>query len=288
MNNVLGYSVKNLTLLWLLSGILSVFLLGGCTTTTTTTKNTTTTNSTNSKVQNKGSKAGIDKEKALKNRLQLAVGYMGKEDHERARVHLNKAMELNSRSPEVHDVWALLYQKERELEEAESHYKKALSYDPTYTRGRNNYGLFLLRSNRLEEAYEQFVIGSQDLAYPNRAELFYKVGFTAQNLNKAEEAEKAFTKATLLNPKMSVAYLELAEIAYNRGDYSRSKLLLNKYSITKPSTSPRGLWLGVKLEHDLGNKDAEASQGMALRNLFPNSKENKEYEVWLKNEQKNQ
>ena len=288
MNKVLGFSVKSLTLLWLLGGILSVFLLVGCTTTTTTTKKTTTTNSTNSKAQNKGPKAGVDKEKALKNRLQLAVGYMGKGDHERARVHLNKAMELNSRSPEVHDVWALLYQKERELEEAESHYKKALSYDPTFTRGRNNYGLFLLRLNRVEEAHQQFVTASQDLGYPKRAELFYRVGITSLKLNKDKEAEEAFTKAAVLNSQMFVTYLELADIAYERGDYARAKLLLNKYNSIKSSTHPRGLWLGVRLEHRLGNEDAEASQGMALRNLFPDSRENKEYQSWLKNERKNQ
>jgi len=283
MNKVLGSSVKSLTLLLLLSGILSALLLAGCTTTTTT-STTTTGNMTN----DKGKKPEVDREKALQNRLQLALGYMGKGDNNRAREHLNKATEMNSRSPEVHDVWGLLYQRQGELKEAELHYKKALSYDPTFTRGRNNYGLFLLRSNRLEEAYQQFVIGSQDLGYPNRAELFYKLGFTAQKLNKAKEAEEAFTKAALLNPKMSIAYLELAEIDYKRGDYSRAQLFLNKYSVTKPNTSPRGLWLGIRLEHSLGNKDAEASQGMALRNLFPDSKENKEYQSWLKNEQKNQ
>ena len=288
MNKVLGISVKNVTLLWLLSGILSTLLLVGCTTTTTTTKSIATTNTTNSKVQDKGHKAEVDKEKALQNRLQLALGYMGKGDHERARVHLNKAMEVNPRSPEVHDVWALLYQREREMEVAESYYKKALSYDPTFTRGRNNYGLFLLRLNRVEEAHQQFVTASQDLGYPKRAELFYRVGITALKLNKDKEAEEAFTKAAVLNPQMFVAYLELAGITYERGDHPRAKLFLNKYNSIKPNSNPRGLWLGVRVEHSLGNQDAEASQGMALRNLFPDSKENKEYQSWLKNERKNQ
>ena len=33
------------------------------------------------------------------------------------------------------------------------------------------------------------------------------------------------------------------------------------------------LWLGVRLERHLGNRDAEASQGMALKKLFPDSQE---------------
>ena len=273
MNKIVESSIKNLMLPWLFSGFLSALFLVGCTTTTT-----------NPIVQ----KSEVDREKILENRLQLALGYMEEGNNERAREHLNKAMEVNSRSPEVHDVWGLLYQREQEFEAAESHYRKALSYDPTFTRGRNNYGLFLFHLNRVEEAYQQFVLGVEDLGYPRRAELFYKVGITALKLNKNREAEDAFTKAAVLNPQMSAAYLELSEIAYTQEDYPRSKFLLNKYIITKPNTSPRGLWLGVRLEHSLGNKDAEASQGMALRNLFPDSKENKEYQSWLKNERKKQ
>ena len=217
MNKVLGSSVKSLTLIWLLGGFLSVLLLVGCTTT-----------STNSKVQ----KPRVDREKILENRLQLALGYLRKGNHERARDNLIKAMEVNSRSPEIHDVWGLLYQREQEFGAAESHYKKALSYDPTFTRGRNNYGLFLLRLNRVEEAYQQFVLGTEDLGYPRRAELFYQVGITALKLNKNTEAEEAFAKAVVLNPQMSMVYLELAEIAYTDGNYTKSKLLLSKYSAT--------------------------------------------------------
>lgn len=268
-SKVKGQSVKgqSVKLLWVFGLVLSVLLMTACTTTTTS----------------KAKKPEVDKEKVLQNRLQLAVGYMGQGNHERAREHLKKAMEVDSRSPELHDVWALLYQREMELEAAESHYKKALSYSPNFTRGRNNYGLFLLRLNRVEEAYQQFVKGAQDLGYPKRAELLYKVGATALKLDRTAEAEEAFAKAVVLNPRMSLAYLELAEIAYSKGDFSKSKQLLDKYNATKKGASPKGLWLGIRLEHSFGNRDAEASQAMALRNLFPDSPENREYQNWLKN-----
>lgn len=264
-------SLNNQRSIWIFSCILSLLLASGCVTTT---------------IEGSSQQPEVDKEQALDTRLQLAVGYLEKGEHERAREHLNKAMEINSRSAELHDVWALLYQKEIEFEAAESHYKKALSYDPTFTRGRNNYGLFLLRLGRVEEAYQQFVKGSEDLDYPKRAELLYKVGVTALKLGHHQEAEKAFTKAAILRPSMSEAYFELAEIAYDRADYLRSRQLLNRYNETKQRVSARALWLGIRLEHNSGNKDAEASQGMALRNLFPDSQENQEYQSWLKNERK--
>ncbi|MEH6617897.1 MAG: type IV pilus biogenesis/stability protein PilW, partial [Porticoccus sp.] len=234
--------------------IFSALLMVGCTTTTTT----------------DGVKdEPVSNNKIVENRIQLALGYLSKGDHEGARQNLNKAMAVNSQSPELHDVWALLYQQEQEYGEAESHYKQALAYDPLFTRGRSNYGLFLLRLGRYEEAYQQFSKGAEDLGYPRRAELFYKVGISALKLDKLAEAENAFTRAAVLNPKLSAAYLELAELAYSREDFPRASQLLNEYNNTKRGPSPRGLWLGVRLEYSLGNKDAEASQGLALRNLFP-------------------
>ena len=255
---------------WIFGGILSLLLVAGCMSTT----------------EGSAQRPKVDQEKALDTRLQLAIGYLGKGDHERAREHLYKAMKINSRSAELQDVWALLYQQEMELETAESYYKKALSYDPEFTRGRNNYGLFLFRSGRVEEAHHQFVKGAEDLDYPKRAELLYKVGVTALKLGHPKEAEEVFIKAAILRPSMSEAYLELAEIFYNRTDYPRSSQLLDRYNETKQKVSPRGLWLGIRIENSVGNQNAEASQGMALKNLFPDSQENQEYQSWLKNERK--
>lgn len=271
MGESMETAVKKRSAPCLVVWVFSVLLMASCTTTTTI---------------NGVKEEPVADSKILENRIQLALGYMSKGDHEGARQNLNKAMAVNSRSPELHDVWALLYQKEGEFGEAEAHYKKALSYDPLFTRGRSNYGLFLLRQGRYEEAYQQFSKGAEDLGYPRRAEMFYKVGIAALQLGKLAEAENAFTRAAVLNPQLSGAYLELAELAYNREDYPRAKQLLTEYNNIKKGPSPKELWLGVRLERSLGDKDAEASQGLALRNLFPDSRENQEYQSWLKNEQK--
>ncbi|MFT7300248.1 MAG: Tfp pilus assembly protein PilF [Porticoccus sp.] len=41
----------------------------------------------------------VDNQKMLDNRIQLALGYLSKGDHEGDRKNLNKAMEVDSRSP---------------------------------------------------------------------------------------------------------------------------------------------------------------------------------------------
>ena len=224
-----------------------------------------------------------DKEKLLDNRLQLAIKYMQTGNHERAREHLSRAEEINSRSPEVHDLYALLYQREREFEIAESHYKKALSYDSGFTRGRNNYGSFLLRQGRTKDACEQFKQAASDLGYARRFELYYKIGLCALRLGNQQEAKEAFLKSLALRSQFAAPSLELAQIAYDDKNYAQAKKYLNHYNNNRSRPSAPGLWLGVRLEHMFGDRDARDSKGLALKNLFPDSEENLRYQKWLKN-----
>ena len=247
------------------SMLLLVSMVGGCTSTAKT------------------NQVSVSRDEQLQNRLQLAVNYMRSGNHERAREHLARAEEIDSRSPEVHDLYALLYQREREFDIAEKHYKKALGYDPGFTRGRNNYGSFLLRQGRAEEACEQFKKGAEDLSYVRRFELFYKIGLCATRTGDNRAAIEALLKSLALNQQFSPASLELASISFSEKEYAKAKQYLNHYNSHRYRPTPRGLWLGVQLEHMFGNKDARDSQGLALKNLFPDSEENLRYQNWLKN-----
>lgn len=54
-----------------------------------------------------------------------------------------------------------------------------------------------------------------------------------------------------------------------------------QYSLLAQPTA-KSLWLAVRIEDSFGNRDAAASQGLKLKNLFPYSSENLEYQKWLK------
>ncbi len=227
--------------------------------------------------------AKFDKQKALSSRLQLAINYIQTNNHEAARENLQRAMDIDSRSPEIYDLYALIYEREREFDIAEKNFHKALSLDPGFTRGRNNYGSFLLRRNRAVEACEQFRLGADDLNYPRRAELFYKIGLCELMQSKRAQAREAFLKALGLNVSFAPASLELAEMAYTEQNYAQAKQYLSHYDKFRRGPSPRGLWLGIRLEQIFGNLDARDSKGLALKNLFPDSEENLQYQQWLKN-----
>jgi len=249
----------------LLFSLIILLSLAGCTTTSDKPKPVT------------------DKQKLLDNRLQLSIRYIQTGNHERAREHLKRAEEINGRSPQVHDLYALLYEREREFKVAENHFKKALSYDSSFTRGRNNYGSFLLRQGRAKDACDQFKRGADDLGYARRFELYYKIGLCESSLGQEELASDAFLKSLALNQQFSQASLELAQIAYDNKNYPEAKKYLSHYNNNRNRPSARGLWLGIRLEHLFDNKDARDSHALALKNLFPESQENLLYQNWLKN-----
>lgn len=251
--------------------VLLALSLVGCVTTTTSSSPTPMP------------KKQVTKKEMLQKRLQLALGYISSNDNKRARTHLQKATEIDGSAPELHDVWALLYQREQEYQLAESHYKLALQHDASFTRGRNNYGLFLLRQGRHQDAVNQFSLASADVNYPKRAEVFLAMGVGQVELGQVSQAKASFNKTVALNPGIPLPYLELAILSYNEGDLATAKKWFDSYDQMKTGNNPRALWLGVRLFHKLRNLDKEASLALALKNLFPQSSEYAAYRTWLSN-----
>lgn len=227
----------------------------------------------------------VSSDKAREDHIQLGLSYIGEGNRDSARYHLLKAIELDSRSPGAHNGMALLYQMELENELAEQHYKKALALDKSFTRARNNFGVFLFQQERFEEAFDQFYKASEDTDYDLRPQAFLSLGITAKKLGRHEQAMEAWTRALALQPRLSPAYIELAEYYFEQKDYPKARQLLAGFDNLSRPTS-RSLWLSIRLENIFGNRDARASKGLALKKLFPYSKENLEYQEWLKNERK--
>ena len=230
-----------------------------------------------------GDRSAGDRQDSLDNHIQLGLNYIGDGNRQMARTHLLRALEIDSRSAGAHHGMALLFQMELEKGLAEKHFKQAFAYDRNFTRARNNYGIFLFQEGRIEDAHEQFRIASDDVNYDLRTQVFYSLGLTADRLGRDKEAEDAWNRAIALTPRYALPYLELGELHLRRGDPGQARRYLDAYDQLAPPAA-RSLWLAVRVAHQLGDRDAKASKGLALEKLFPDSRERGEYQEWLKNE----
>jgi len=219
----------------------------------------------------------VSKRKELQSRLQVASSYLQDGQPESAMRHIKIAMELDPDSAEVHEVLALTLEKMGDDHMVETEFKKMLRLDGAYTRGRANYGAYLMRHERYEDAYKQFTIAAEDVYYQNRAVGFYQLSMAADKLGKRDEAIVANKKSLSIDANFFPSMELLANYYYQEKNYSASTQYLQKYRTLAKPASASSLLLGVKLSRVFKDKNEEASFALALKNLYPRSAEYLEY-----------
>jgi len=224
-----------------------------------------------------------DPQEAFSRHIKLAMQYIGSKNRDLARVHLQKAARFESRDrrAKLHNGYGLLYQMEQETALAEKHFRKAVSSDKTDSTARYNFAAFLYNQGRFDEARQQMQRVSADLSYERRPQALYILGLAQRQIGQQAEALRSFEKATQLMPAFAPPYIEAAEIYFSQQQLPVAKRALEQYSLLTQPTA-KSLWLSVRIEDSFGNRDAAASQGLKLKNLFPYSSENLEYQNWLK------
>ncbi len=226
--------------------------------------------------ENSAFAADTSKEKAINSRVDLALSYLRKGDAESARRNLKAALKIDPKSAQVHDALGVVFTKEGEPEIAESHYKKAIAYDSTYSKARNNYAAFLYQQKRYKEAMKQLQIVIDDQLYNERLRAFDNLGRVALKLDDIETAEAAFRRTLRIDKKYTPAMLELALLHFGRGELDIAQQYYNQYkSLSKQS--PRALLLGIRLAEANNDSSARASNALALKNLYPKSKAYQRY-----------
>jgi type IV pilus assembly protein PilF len=213
------------------------------------------------------------KEDAIEARVSLAISYLRKNNTKMAIRHLNTALEIDDKSPRVHEILGIAFQQSGEVELAEKHYLLSLKYDPTYSRGRNNYATFLFSQERYEEAMKQFQQVVEDVYYDGRASAFNNLGLSAIKVGESEIAEEAFKRALGLDRRRPDSLFGLAQIYFGRGEYALSQRYLDQYRSVVNQVSPQSLLLGIRLAEYFDDKNTIASYSMVLKNLYPKSKE---------------
>ena len=222
-----------------------------------------------------------DPDKALEYRVELARKYIGEGDWENAKRNLGLATEIDPNNAEVHEAFALVYQSTGEFELAEDSYQTAIRLDKNFSRARNNYAAFLYSQGRYKEAEKQLELVVKDTLYKGRPRAFVNLGLARVQNFDPQGAEEAFRRALTMDRTNSIALLELAQLRYDAGDYETASRYYGTYRTVVRQQSARGLWLGIRLARQQGDRNAESSYALALTNLYPQSPEFEAYQRTL-------
>lgn len=207
-----------------------------------------------------------------KTNLNLGIAYMQRGEYEKSLEKLDRAYQADPNYYETHNAYGLLYQRLNKSDLAEKHFQKALSLNPNSSGTRNNYAQFLCQRGKYQEAEQMFEQAADNPLYQTPAAPLANAGTCAVRNNDDEKAEHYFRRALEINPRIPSALLQMCRLSYEHEKYLSARGYLQRYQEVARHT-PESLWLGIRIERELGDKNAVASYGLLLKNNFPDSEE---------------
>lgn len=210
---------------------------------------------------------------------QLGVEYMREGMYESALLKLKKAIKQDPSYQPAQTSIAVLYERLGELALAEKHYRKAYSLNSKNPSTLNNYGQFLCRNGRYDEADKMFSTALKDPLYRRPETTLTNAGLCASRQSKQDAAVDYFRRALARNPKYPPALREMARISFERKHWLGVRAYLQRLQEIG-SLTPEFLWLGVQTERELGDRDAMSSYTLLLKNRYPESEQTRLLGEW--------
>ncbi len=252
--------------------ILSIaFLVSACETTRETKTNNIGANSPAQPL-----KASFDKKKAAANRVNTGLTYLNRNNYIRAKFHLDRALEYDDDSGDVHYALGLYFQRVKEYKKSERHFDKALDIDGKNPRYLNAYGAFLCEKGEFKQADKMFHKAIETPTYSDVAFALFNVGFCALRQEDIEKAEDYFRKALNRDRDMAGALIEMAKLEFGKNRYQRAMSYIQRYE-RNSKVSSESAWLALRAAHYLRDKDSIAKYGTILEQRFPDSDETAAY-----------
>lgn len=222
-----------------------------------------------------GQHKGTDEEIAKVN-VDLAAEYYRQDRLDIALANLKKALDADASSVEANTLIALVYNRLDEKSLAQEHFEIALEHvasdTVSYGLVHNNYGAFLCANEQYLDAEEHFLLSVGNKLNQNPDAAYENAGLCFLKRPDLEKAHFYFEKALEINPKMPRAILELAEIDFQLKKYGQAQSSLLRFHKINEAVS-QSLWLSVKVETAMGNKDKAQKLLTQLKRDFPASKE---------------
>lgn len=207
----------------------------------------------------------------------LAQGYLKQDKLEIALEKLERALEQDPSFADAHTVIAVLYERINRPLLAEEHYRRAAQLQPKLGAVNNNYGTFLCRYGRLDEAVKYFDRALEDPFYQTRDVALTNAGTCRMQANRTDEAEKDFRAALESNANNAEALYQLARLLFGKSEFLRARAFLQRFDSLGQANAD-ALLLGRNIEQKLGNSREAGEYARRLKTEFPDSEQTRQLE----------
>lgn len=210
-------------------------------------------------------------------RLQLAVGYFEQGQTTVALDEVKQALNSDPDFPDAYNLRGLIYMRLNDMRLADDSFRRALSLNPNDPNVLHNYGWMQCQQGRYGEAVESFKRAIVNPTYGGRAKTWLTQGLCQARAGQNADAEFSLGRSFELDAGNPVTGYNLASLLYQRRDYQRAQFYIRRINNSQLANAET-LWLGIKVEHRLGNFLARGQLADQLRNRYPKSRELGSYE----------
>ncbi len=205
-------------------------------------------------------------------RTELASLYYSRGNMNVALEELRLAVAADPSFATAHGMFGLVYMELREKVLAQASFERALALSPEDPDINHNYGWFLCQTGREGESNEYFMRALRNPLYATPARSWTTAGTCALRSGTLREADNYLQRALAIDSSQPAALLQLAQLRYRQGSLDEARKLVARHAKVVDTTA-ESLWLALRIERRLGQRDNALSYANQLRRRFPQSGE---------------
>jgi len=210
-------------------------------------------------------------------RLELAVGYYEQGQTTIALDELKQSLAADPNYGDAYNLRGLVYMRLKDFALAESSFRRALQLKPRDANTLHNLAWMMCQQDRHAESMLHFGQALADPAYGDRAKTLMTRGLCQMRANKPEEARESLLQSFQLDAGNPITEYNLALLMFQSGDLQRAQFYIRRLNNSERANA-ESLWLGIKVERRLGNRDTVEQLAVPLRRRFAQSREAGLYE----------
>lgn len=224
-----------------------------------------------------------DGRKRARIRLELAANYFQQGQTNVALDELKQALVADPTFADAHNLRGLVYMRLNDNALAEESFRRAITLNPRDGDVLHNYGWLLCQQTRYSESTAMFARAIANPTYEGQAKTLMTQGICQVRAGQGAEGERSLSRSYELDPGNPVTGYNLASLLFQRGDLTRAQFYIRRLNNSNLANAET-LWLGIKVERSVGDREAMAQLGNQLRKRFGQSREATAYDKGAFNE----
>jgi type IV pilus assembly protein PilF len=203
-------------------------------------------------------------------RVELAAGYFGEGQNTVALDEIKLALQADPTYAPAYVLRGLVYMGMNNDALAEESFQRAMQLNPRDPDALHNYGWYACQRGRYAQSVELFQRALASPVYGGQARTLLAMGICQIRAGQFVEAEASLARSYELAPANPIVAYNLASLQFRRGDAAKAQFTIRRLNNTDLANAET-LWLGIKVERQLRNREAMAQLAQQLSRRYPDS-----------------